>query len=441
MFASKLGAIFAAVGSAVGLGNIWRFPYLAGQNGGGAFLFVYLLCVLAIGIPVMLAEFYIGRRSRRNPVSAMQSLAPGSIWAWAGYLGVFCAILINGFYYVVAGWTLEYLYLSVRGGFADKTPEELQQLFTAFSSNPYRPVFWMLVFILMTHFVIMYGVRSGIEWASKIMMPVLFAVLALLCLRAITLPGAGAGLAFLFYPDFSKFGPSLILSAMSQAFFSLSLGMGCMITYSSYFTKETNLQSSAFSISMLDTLVAVLAGIVIFPAVFCFGIAPTQGPELVFITLPTVFQQMPLGTFWAALFFILLILAALTSTISLHEVFTVYLHERLHISRRRATAYTSVLSAVLGVFSALSFGVLSGYTLFSMTFFDILDFTTTNVILPTGAFAFCLFVGWRAGRSNVLDEMTSGGTMPFYCFRLYMFLLKYILPVAIGLIFVWGILK
>jgi NSS family neurotransmitter:Na+ symporter len=321
-FGSKLGVIMATVGCAVGLGNIWRFPYMIGQNGGAAFLAIYIICIILLGLPVMLSEFFIGRYTRKNAAGAFKVLAPGTKWSLIGYNGVLASFLILGFYSVVAGWTLEYIMQAVTGSLSDKAPEAFAQDFKLFSTEIFRPILWTVTFIGLTHFIVVSGVKEGIERTSKVMMPILFLILLALCIRSVTLPNASEGLYFLFKPDFSKITSAVVLSAMGQAFFSLSIGMGCLITYSSYFSKDTKMQITALQVTILDTLVAVMAGIMIFPAVFSFGIAPTAGPELVFITLPNVFQQLPMGAIWSLVFFLLLALAALTSTISLHEVAT-----------------------------------------------------------------------------------------------------------------------
>lgn len=434
-FGSKLGVILATVGCAVGLGNIWRFPYMVGANGGAAFLLVYIICILLLGLPVMITEFFIGRHSRKNAAGAFKVMAPGTKWSIIGYNGVLAAFLILGFYSVVSGWTLEYIYQAVTGSLEGKTAADFTVAFQSFSSSIYRPIGWTIVFITLTHFIIVSGVEKGIERASKIMMPVLFLILILLCLRSITLNGASEGLAFLFKPDFDKISSSVVLSAMGQAFFSLSIGMGCLITYSSYFGKETKLQTTALQVTVLDTLVAILAGIMIFPAVFSFGIEPTAGPELVFITLPNVFEQLPWGNLWSLIFFILLGLAALTSTISLHEVATAYVHEEYRMSRKKAAWFVSAGVLVLGVFSSLSFGLLKEYTIFGLTFFEALDYLTAKIMLPLGGMLICIFVGTRIDKKILKAELTNQGTITFHFFNTYAFFIKYIAPVAIGLIF------
>ena len=434
-FGSKIGVILATVGCAVGLGNIWRFPYMLGENGGAAFLLVYISCILFLGIPVMITEFFIGRYSRKNAAGAFKVMAPGTKWSVIGYNGVAAAFLILGYYAVVSGWTLEYIVQAFSGSLEGKNATDFADEFTAFSTGVFRPILWTVVFIALTHIIIISGVKEGIERASKVMMPVLFLILIALCVRSITLPGASEGLTFLFNPDFSKIDSSVVLSAMGQAFFSLSIGMGCLITYASYFGKQTNLQTTALQVTILDTLVAVLAGVMIFPAVFSFGIEPTTGPELVFITLPNVFEQLPFGNIWSFVFFVLLALAALTSTISLHEVSTAYVHEEYHISRKKAAVIVSIGVTILGILSSLSMGVLSSYTLFGLNFFNLLDFVTAKIMLPLGGMMICIFTAKRVDKLVLKEEVTNHGTIRFYFFNTYAFFVKYIAPIAIGLIF------
>ena len=434
-FGSKLGVIMATVGCAVGLGNIWRFPYMIGQNGGAAFLAIYIICIILLGLPVMLSEFFIGRFTRKNAAGAFKALAPGTKWSLIGYNGVLASFLILGFYSVVAGWTLEYIMQAVTGSLSDKAPEAFAQDFKLFSTEIFRPILWTVTFIGLTHFIVVSGVKEGIERTSKVMMPILFLILLALCIRSVTLPNASEGLYFLFKPDFSKITSAVVLSAMGQAFFSLSIGMGCLITYSSYFSKDTKMQITALQVTILDTLVAVMAGIMIFPAVFSFGIAPTAGPELVFITLPNVFQQLPMGAIWSLVFFLLLALAALTSTISLHEVATAYVHEEYQITRTKAAWFVSGGVMVLGILSSLSIGIWKEYTLFGLTFFDLLDYLTAKIMLPFGGMLICIYLGNRVDRKILKEELTNKGTVPFYFFNTYAFFMKYIAPIAIGMIF------
>ena len=439
-FGSKLGAILAAAGSAVGLGNIWRFPYEAGNHGGAAFILIYLACVFLMGLPIMIAEFTVGRHSKASTGRAFSVLAPGTQWKWIGFLGVLAGLLILGYYSVVAGWTLEYILASLSGGFIDKTPEDFVAIFQNFSQSPYRPLIWLLSFLLFTHFIVVKGVKDGIEKSSKVMMPVLFILIFVLAGCSVSLPNADKGLEFLLKPDFSKVNADVFLGAMGQAFFSLSLGMGCLSTYASYFGQDTRLGKTALSVGVIDTMVAILAGLIIFPAAFSVGIQPDAGPSLIFITLPNVFQQafggVPfLATIFSLLFYVLLALAALTSTISLHEVVTAYLNERFNLSRSRAAMFVTGFCIVTGVLSSLSLGVWED-KMFGLGFFDLLDFVTAKIMLPLSGFLVCLFVGWYLKRSVSFEELTNGGRLKAPYFPVYMFILKFLAPIAILLIFV-----
>ena len=439
-FGSKLGAILAAAGSAVGLGNIWRFPYEAGNHGGAAFILVYLGCVLVLGLPIMIAEFTVGRRSKASTGKAYTVLAPGTQWKWLGLLGVLAGLLILGYYSVVAGWTLEYILASVTAGFADKGPEGFVESFQSFSQDPIRPVIWLLAFLFFTHYIVVKGVKDGIEKSSKIFMPVLFILITVLAICSISLPGSGKGLEFLFKPDFSKVNADVFLGAMGQAFFSLSLGMGCLSTYASYFSSDTKMGKSALSVGVIDTMVAILAGVIIFPAAFSVGIQPDAGPSLIFITLPNVFQQafggIPfLATLFSLAFYVLLALAALTSTISMHEVVTAYLNEQFGWKRGRAAIWVTAFCAITGILSSLSLGVWDA-KFFSLSFFDLLDFVTAKLMLPFGGLLVAVFVGWYLKRSVSFEELTNYGKDKVPYFSIYMFILKFVAPVAIALIFI-----
>ena len=440
-FGSKLGVVLASAGSAVGLGNIWRFPFETGNHGGAAFILIYLACVLLLGIPIMMAEFYIGRHSRTNTAGAYRKLAPGTHWRWVGRMGVLAGFLILSYYSVVAGWTLEYTIEAATNGFAGKEASQFIESFNAFVGQPLRPVVWLVIFLIATHLVIVRGVEKGIERSAKVMMPVLFLLLILLAVCSVSLPGAGAGIDFLLKPDFSKVDSNVLLGAMGQAFFSLSLGLGCLCTYASYFRSDTNLPRTAFNVAAIDTLVAILAGFIIFPAAFSVGIQPDAGPSLLFITLPNVFQQAFGGTPLLAvslsvMFYVLLAVAALTSTISMHEVVTAYLHEEFKLTRRKAALLVTIGCTVLGICCSLSLGVASGYTLCGMTLFDLFDFVTAKVMLPLGGFLIALFIGWYIDRKEVSEEVSNHGTMKVHTFKVLMFLLRYIAPVAIALIFI-----
>lgn len=434
-FGSKLGVVAAAAGSAVGLGNIWRFPYELGQNGGGAFLLVYILCVLLMGLPIMMAELVIGRRGQRNVSGAFTQLGHKN-WKWIGYCSAFCTLLIMGFYCVVAGWTMEYVWQAITNNFADKSPSDLNMAFSNFSSQTFRPIIWLILFMGITCYIIVAGVKNGIEKSSKILMPILFVLILVLCIRSVTLPGGIDGLKFLFKPDFNKITSSVILSAMGQAFFSLSLGMGCMITYGSYISKKNNLQHTVLEVTCLDTLVAILAAIAIFPAVFALGINPAQGPELVFITLPNVFTHIPGGYVWAIVFFILLTIAALTSAMSLLEVITAFMNEELNISRKKSAVTASVIVCILGVMSSLSLGIWNDVRILGMTFFDFFDNITSKIFMPIGAFFISIFVGWVLDKKQLAAELSNDGKLPIGYMKFFVFLLKYITPLAILAIFI-----
>ena len=447
-FGSKLGVILASAGSAVGLGNIWRFPYETGNHGGAAFILIYLGCILLLGLPIMIAEFLIGRHSQANTARAYQILAPGTQWRWVGRMGVLAGFLILGYYSVVAGWTLEYIFEAVSNSFAGKTPAEFISSFQSFSSNPWRPALWLTLFLLATHFIIVKGVEKGIEKSSKIMMPTLFIIILILVGCSVTLPGAGKGIEFLLKPDFSKVDGNVFLGAMGQAFFSLSLGMGCLCTYASYFSKNTNLTRTAFSVGIIDTFVAVLAGFIIFPAAFSVGIQPDAGPSLIFITLPNVFQQafsgIPiLAYIFSVMFYVLLALAALTSTISLHEVVTAYLHEEFNFTRGKAARLVTTGCILLGILWSLSLGVTKEFTIFGLGMFDLFDFVTAKLMLPLGGLLISIFTGWYLDKKLVWSEITNNGTLKVPTYKLIIFILKYVAPIAISVIFIneLGLLK
>jgi NSS family neurotransmitter:Na+ symporter len=438
-FTSKAGVIAAAAGSAIGLGNIWRFPYVAGENGGGAFLIVYIAFIFLIGMPVMLSELIIGRRAQRNPFGAFKLLKPGQPWYLIGLMGIGAAFMILAFYSTIAGWTLEYLYQSLMDGFSGKSAGELKAGFDSFQHSGWMPVIWQVIFMFLTAAIVWMGVKDGIEKYAKILMPVLLLIIIIISVRSVTLPGAMAGIEFLFKPDFSKINAQVILEALGQAFFSLSIGMGTLITYGSYIYKKDNLTSTAFAVSGADTMIAVLAGVAIFPAVFAFGIDPGAGEGLVFITLPNIFQQMPGGYFWALLFFILLAVAALTSTISVLEVVVAYFSEELNIPRKRATAIAAALITVLGIFCTLSLGPYDGLKLWGSNLFGDLEYLSANVLLPLGGLLIVTFVAWFMGRQAVRAELSNEGTLNTRFFGMFMFIIRFLAPVAIALVFLNGV--
>jgi len=443
-FGSKIGAVLAAAGSAVGLGNIWRFPIETGQNGGAAFIIVYIGCVLLLGIPIMMSEFIIGRHTHTNTAGAYRKLAPGTSWKWVGRLGVLSGFVILSYYSVVAGWTAEYTALAITNYFDGKGANDFPAIFAKFVSNPWLSVSLMLAFMIVTHVIVIRAVKSGIEKFSKVMMPALFTILIILAICSVMLPGASQGLEFLLKPDFSKITGSAVLSAMGQAFFSLSLGLGCLCTYASYFGNDTNIGKTALNVSIIDTFVAVMSGFIIFPAVFNAGYTLSSediGPSLLFITMPNVFQQafgsMPVLSYVVSvLFYFLLVVAALTSTISMHEVVTAYVSEEFTMTRRKAATIVTIACSTVGVFCALSFGPLDGFKLFGMTLFDLFDYVSSNIFLPVGGMFIALFVGWYLDKKIVRDEVTNNGTLRAPYLRLIVFILRYVAPIAIGFILI-----
>ena len=439
-FHSKLGIILASAGSAVGLGNVWRFPTEVGENGGAAFILVYILCVVLLGLPLMVSEFVIGRHTHKNTADAYRQLAPRSGWVFQGYLGVFTSWFILCYYSVVAGWTLKYLLSALAGRVT--TIDDSAAYFSTFTSSPWLPLLCMVAVMMMCHWVIARGVQAGIEKSSKMMMPLLLLIIAVLVVCSFSMPGSEEGLRFLFKPDFSKINSDVILSAMGQAFFSLSIAMGCLCTYASYFSDDAKLVKTAGSVALIDTIVAIMSGFIIFPAVFSVAeVSPDAGPGLVFITLPTVFQiafgSVPfIGWFFAVMFYLLLLLAALTSMMSIHEPTTAFLLERFHLQRRTATWIVTLSCIFVGVLCSLSFGPLSDVRfLFGMTFFDFFDFVSAKIFLPVGGIIISLFVGWRLDRQLVYDEVTNHGALTFRLFPVYRFILRWLAPIAIGLIF------
>ncbi|MCF8223832.1 MAG: sodium-dependent transporter [Bacteroidales bacterium] len=438
-FSGKVGVIAAAAGSAVGLGNIWRFPYVAGENGGGAFLLIYLGFIFAIGFPVMLAELTIGRRAQRNALGSFKKLAPGKPWYLIGLMGIVAAFMILAFYSTIAGWTLEYLVQAFTNGFSGQDAMQLKESFEVFQSGSFRPLLWQLVFMFLTAFIIYRGVKRGIEKYTKILMPVLVFLIIIICIRSLTLDGAGEGLEFLFKPDFSKITWPVILDALGQAAFSLSIGMGTLITYGSYIKKDTNLPTTALQVTVADTSIAILAGVMIFPAVFAFNIDPAEGFGLVFIVLPNIFEQMAGGYFFAIIFFTLLSIAALTSTVSVLEVVVAYFSEELNMSRRKATIIAASAITLVGVFATLSFGPLSDALILGKTVFGWFDYLSANILLPLGAIFIVLFVGWYLGKKAVADEITNQGELKGRLLNVFLVIVKFIAPIAITLVFIYGL--
>ena len=438
-FSSKMGIIAAAAGSAVGLGNIYRFPCEVGENGGAAFLLVYLAIVFVLGIPVMLSELIIGRRAQANVVGAFKKLAPKTHWPIVAYMGVICGFLILSYYSTISGWTLEYIVKSLSNGFKGKDLAAISNDFEAFHNMGWKNVMWQAVFLFLTGFVVYRGVQNGIEKFSKVLMPLLLLILIALGIRSVTLPGAKEGLAFLFKPDFSKISGTVFINALGQVFFSLSVGMGVLITYGSYIKKNDNLTTTALSVSLSDTLVAVLAGIVIFPAAFSFGVKPEEGMGLIFNTLPMIFNKMFGGYFICLLFFILLAVAALTSTISLLEMIVAYLAEEVRIKRQWATVWACLATMAIGVFASLSLKDDTPFTIGGQSFFNVLDFLASNIMLPLGGLLIVIFLGWYLGKKKFMEEITNGGQVNKKIAKVILFVVKFLAPVAIAIIFIKGL--
>lgn len=437
-FGSKLAIILTTAGSAVGLGNIWRFPFMTGQNGGAAFILVYLGCVFLLGIPGMISEFIVGRHSQSNAARAYGNLGYRSA-RLIGYLGILTSTIILGFYAVVAGWCLQYLFASIGGQLKGDTTYIIEY-FKSFSSDPIRPCLWGVGFVLITHIVVSQGVEKGIERASKLLMPLLLLLLIILVVASCLLPGASKGIDFLLMPDFSKVSGSVFLEALGQAFFSLSLGTACLCTYASYFKKETNLLRSATQIALLDSAIAIMAGLMIFPAAFSVGVQPDSGPSLIFITLPNVFRQafasMPIvGFVISILFYALLVFAALTSTISMHEIGTAFFHEELRLPRKRAAWILTLVCGMITIFCSLSVGAYSNLQLFGMPLMEFCDFLTAQIMLPAGAFFTSILVGWFVEQQLIKNEFTNNGTLKATFFKAYLFSVKFIVPTCILLIF------
>ncbi len=433
---SRFGFIMAAAGSAVGLGNIWRFPYLTGMNGGGAFIVIYLGCVILVGLSIMIAEFAIGRRTQLAAVGAYKTYSRK--WSFAGVLGVLSGFFIMGFYPVVGGWSMAYIAKSFTGLLS--APEAIGDIFGAFIGAPVQPLIWMLIYLIINVLIVARGVSAGIELAGKILMPILYVLLLIVTVKGLTIPGASAGLSYLFVPDWSVVTGGTFLAALGQAFFSLSLGMGCMITYGSYLNKEEKLPNNALIVVSMDTSVALLAGVAMFPALFAFGMEPAAGPGLVFVVVPQIFAQMGgIGPLFSAFFFVALFIAALTSSVSLMEVVVAYLMDEKKLDRKVATYGTSVVMAVLCTLSSLSLGVMSDTTILGVGAFDFFDILTDKIFLAIGGMLLAIFAGWFLKKEDLKDELTNGGTLSFGLFEVWYNIIKYVIPVLIGIVAAVGI--
>lgn len=448
-FATRLGAILAAAGSAVGLGNIWRFPCETGANGGAAFILIYLFCIVFITVPVLIAELAAGRESRTNVYDAFRTLPQKTIlgrrgrfvWRFVGAMCVLAGFLVFSYYSVVAGWTLQYAFEAGMDSFAGKDASQFAADFNAFISDPLRPALVMILFITITTGIVTLGVQRGIELGSKIMMPLLLVLLIVLACCSLTLPGASEGLEFLFMPDFSKITPQVAISAMGQAFFTLSVGMGCLMTYASYFSDKVNIVKDSFSVAFIDSCVAILAGVIIFPAAMSVGVSPDTGPSLVFITLPNVFQQAFGATPWlcygvTVLFYLLLVMAAMTSTISMLEITTAFVSEKFGLSRRKSAVSLGIVTCLAGFACSMSFGDWSSVTVFGLGFFDLFDFFVAKFVMPLGGIFMCLLMR-SLGKEKVVSMLTNNGTLRLRWFaETFYFLVSWIIPVLIVLIFV-----
>ncbi|MBD5336467.1 MAG: sodium-dependent transporter [Bacteroides sp.] len=448
-FGSKIGLIAATVGSAVGLGNIWRFPAEVQANGGAAFLIVYIACVFLLGIPVMLGEFALGRYGQTDAVGVYRKLSPGTPWWMTGLIGIVASYVILSFYTVVAGWTFEYLFQSITGelyetipGDAPGSTAQFADRMAQYVSSTWKPILYTVVVIAINLGVLLKGVQKGIERLSNLLMPLLFCLLAIFVVVALQLPGAGEGLSFFLTPDFSKITPKVVIDALGQSFFSLSLGMGVLITYASYFPRDTRLTKTAVTVSVLDLLVAVMVGLIIFPAVMSFGLQGEsfEGATLVFVTLPEVFARMAGTQIWSILFFLLLFVAALTSTISIGEVSVAYFSDHLKMTRKKACLAVMLPLLVFSPICSLSNGVLSDFRIFGMTIFSCLDAFSTNILLPLGGLLMSIYLGWVAPKGFMKTQLTNDGQHPTRSAGLVSFILKWIAPVLILIIFVAGLL-
>lgn len=440
-FTSGLGVIAATLGSAVGLGNIWKFPALTGLNGGAGFIVVYLISTLLVGLPVMIAEIMIGRRAKANAITTLQKLAPQKQpWWLVGAAGVLSAFLILAFYTEVAAWVFAYIFKATFGGILSTSPDVTSQAFADLITNPVQSLMWQWIVLVFIGFIIILGVSKGIEKTTKRLMPILFVLLVAVGIRSLTLPGAAEGLVFLFKPDFSKITGMVILSAMGLSFFKLSVGMGTMITYGSYFRDDQNIPLTAMQVMLADLTVSMLAGIAIFPAVFAFGFEPGAGPSLLFITIPAVFASMPFGHFFMVIFFILAAIAATGAMLSLLEVPVAFLNEQLNMSRTKATLLTVGLLAIIGSTAALSNSTLANVTLAGKNFFDLYDFLTSNILLPVGGLLVCVFVGWIWGFDEVKRALSNEQTLKNErIIRAFFGVVKFVTPVLVLLVLLNGL--
>ncbi|HQA60152.1 MAG TPA: sodium-dependent transporter [Tepidanaerobacteraceae bacterium] len=431
-WATSIGFVLAAAGAAVGLGNVWKFPYLTALHGGGTFLFAYILMLLFLGIPVLVTEMVLGRRGKLDPVGTYSKLSGGSgFWKFVGYVAVSVNFIVLSFYSVVGGWITNYMFQYIMGGIKG----DIVEYFGGFVSNPYSPLLWYALFMGMTIYIVAQGVSAGIERASNIMMPTLFLLFIILAIRAVTLPGAIEGIKYYLLPDFSKLSGTTFLMAMGQVFFSLNIGAGCTMTYASYLSDDENIPKMSLQVPLLDFLAAFLAGIIIIPSVFAFNLDPAAGPPLLFITMPFVFGNMPLGVLFGLMFFVLMLFAALSSSISMLEVNTSFLVDNYKIDRKKAALTAGFFIFLLGIPSSLAQGVLSNFTIFGLDFLSAMDFLASYILMPFGAFMMTIFLVRVLGLDEAINEATNEGTIPFKIKVLWSFLVKYVVPIIIILVF------
>lgn len=434
-WASKLGFILATAGSAIGLGAIWKFPYIAGKSGGGAFLLIFLIFTIFIGLPILLAEFVIGRGSQKDAVSAYRFFAPNSKWHSIGILGMITCFILLSFYSVVGGWILLYIGETLLGNLSNLPEAAYGDTFESFIANPFYAILSQLAFMIITIIVVAKGVQQGIERASKIMMPALFIAFIILIVRSLTLDNVAEGLNFFLYPDFSNLNSKIILFALGQSFFSISVGVSVMVTYSSYLSKQEDLPKSALTIVLMNIFISVLAGLAIFPAVFAFGFEPTEGPGLLFVVLPAVFDQMPFGAFFLLVFLLLFLFATLTSAFSMVEIIVAAVTKGKNHRRKQVTWITGMLIFIAGIPAALSAGLLGDFTFFNLTMFDFSDFLVSNILMPIGALLIALFVGFKIPRQTLVNEIQSGENQGKKIFALWYLMIKYLVPIAIVIVF------
>lgn len=434
-WSSKLGFILAAAGSAIGLGAIWKFPYVAGTSGGGVFFLIFLAFTLLVGLPLLLAEFVIGRSTQKDAIESYKEIAPNTTWHWVGRIGMLTSFILLSYYSVVGGWVVLYVFKAITGGLSGLSQEEYGQVFGATISSPFLSVFAQFVFLTVTVFVVAKGVQNGIEKANQIMMPALFIIFIALIFRSLTLDGAMEGVKFFLNPDFSKVTSETILFAMGQSFFALSVGVSVMVTYSSYLPKDESLPRSAFSIVGMNLLVTVLAGLAIFPAVFAFGLKPDAGPVLLFNVLPTVFDQMPFGQLFLIAFLILFLFATLTSAFSMLEILVAVVAKGDPIKRKNYSWLVGAAIFVVGIPSALSFGIWGEVTLFNKSIFDAADFLVSNILLPLGSLLIAIFVPMKISKVKLQEEMMRGASVGQRLFAAWFLLIRYVAPIVIVIVF------